>query len=83
MEATNFTREELAQYILDKAKDSVVDKIKRIISKEKNNDIVAHTIKGTPLSASQYKAEIQRGLDDIKSNRVTSDEDLAKEIENW
>lgn len=83
MEATNFTREQLAQYILDTAKDSVVNKIKTIISKEQNNDIIAHTINGTPLNAIQYKAEIEKGLDDIKANRVTSDEDLAKEIENW
>lgn len=83
MEATNFTREELAQYILETAKDSVVNKIKKIVSKEQNNDIVARTIHGKPLNATQYKAEIQKGLDDIKAGRVTYDDDLSKEIENW
>ena len=83
MEAKNFTREELAQYILNTAKDSVVNKIKKMVSKEQNNDIVARTINGKPLNKSQYKAEIQKGLDDINAGRVTSDDDLAKEIENW
>ncbi|WP_303315748.1 hypothetical protein Q4Q34_14225 [Flavivirga abyssicola] len=83
MEATNFTREQLAQYILDTAKDSVVNKIKKIVSKEQKDDIVAYTVNGEPLNVSQYKIEIQKGLDDIEAGRVTSDNDLTKEIENW
>jgi hypothetical protein len=83
MEATNFTREQLAQYILDTAKDSVINKIKTIVSKEQQEDIVAYTVKGEPLNVAQYKVEIQKGLDDIEAGRFISDDDLAKEIQNW
>ncbi len=83
MEATNFTREELAQYILHTAKDSVIAKFKAILEKENTEEIVAYTVEGKPLNASQYKAEIQKGLDDIKAGRVTSHEDLLKEVQTW
>lgn len=83
METTNFTREQLARYILDTAKDSVVNKIKKIVTNEQKKDIVAYTVNGIPLNAVQFKAEIQKGLDDIEAGRVISDDDLAKEIENW
>ncbi|MEW4922363.1 hypothetical protein [Algibacter sp. 2305UL17-15] len=83
MNTTNFTREELAQYILHTAKDSVVNKIKNIVSKEHDGKIVAYTTKGKPLSENQFRAEVQKGMDDVKSGRIISEEDLAKEIENW
>jgi len=44
MEVIDFTREQLAQYILDNAKDSVIDKIKVLLEKE--GEIVAYTVKG-------------------------------------
>ena len=82
MEARNFTREELAEYILHIAKDSVINEIKSLVTK-KQEEIIAYTVNGQPLNSNQFKAEIQKGLDDIEAGRVTSDEDLAKEIENW
>ncbi|MFV0530211.1 MAG: hypothetical protein ACK5MD_02110 [Flavobacteriales bacterium] len=46
MDITNFTREELAQYILHTAKDSVIAKFKAILEKENKEDIVAYTVQG-------------------------------------
>ena len=83
MEATNFTREELAQYILHTAKDSVISKIKSIVYKEEQEHIVGYTVDGKPLNANQYKVEIQKGIDDIKAGKVTLHQDLLKEIQTW
>ncbi|WP_312090928.1 hypothetical protein [Chryseobacterium sp.] len=57
MEAMNFTREQLAQYILNNAKDSVIDKIKALLEKEE--ETVAYTIKGQPLTKKEYISHIE------------------------
>ncbi len=57
MEVINFTREQLAQYILNNAKDSVIDKIKALLEQE--DEIVAYTINGQPLTKKEYISHIQ------------------------
>lgn len=57
MEVIDFTREQLAQYILDNAKDSVIDKIKALLEKE--DEIVAYTVKGKSLTKEEYISHIQ------------------------
>ena len=57
MEAINFTREQLAQYILNNAKDSVIDKINALLEKE--DETVAFTIKGQPLTKKEYFSHIE------------------------
>ncbi|MDG3582925.1 hypothetical protein [Galbibacter pacificus] len=44
-------------------------------------DIVAYMAKGEPLNVAQYKAEIQKELDDIEAGRVASDNNLAESLE--
>lgn len=80
------TKIELIKQLLNVNKESVLEKIKEILSSEDSSneeEIVAYTFDGKPLTPNQYRTEIQKGLDDIKAGRVTSDEDLAKEIESW
>lgn len=77
------TKLELIQHLLTVKKESVLEKIREVLLKNSKEDIVAYTTSGKPLNIEQYKAKIQRGLDDIEAGRVTSDEDLAKEIETW
>lgn len=57
MEAMNFTREQLAQYILNNAKDSVIDKIKALLEKEE--ETVAYPTKGEPLTKKEYISHIE------------------------
>lgn len=56
MKAMNFTREQQAQYILNNAKDSVIDKIKALLEKE--DEIVTYTIKGQALSKKEYMSHV-------------------------
>mgnify|MGYP003590177570 CR=1 FL=1 len=57
MEAMDFTREQLAQYILNNAKDSVIDKIKALLEKE--DETIAYTTKGQPLTKKEYTTHIE------------------------
>lgn len=84
MKPLNLTREQLAQYILNEAKESSISKIKSIISNENNEDaIIAFGSDGNPLNEKEYIKAIRTGIKDIKAGRVTSDDDLSKEIEHW
>ena len=74
MEAMNFTREQLAQYILNNAKDSLIDKIKAPLEKE--DEIVAYSIKGQSLTKKEYISHIEtisKKIDD-GSKTYTSNE---------
>ncbi len=83
MAANHFTREELAQYILHSAEDEVIAKFNAVLEEENSEEIVAYTVEGKPLNIRQYKAEIQKGLDDIEAGRVVSHEDLLRDIQTW
>ena len=83
MRVDKFTREELAEYILHTAKDSVIQSIKALLSKEDSAEIVAYTVDGEPLNKEQYVREVQFGLEDIQKGNTTSDSDLDNEISNW
>ncbi len=80
------TKLELVKKILEVNRESVLKKIKEILASETNSnpsEIVAYTTQGEPLTIEEYKAEIQKGLDDIEAGRFISHKDLLKEIENW
>ncbi len=83
MEATNYTREQLAQYILNTAKDSVISKIKSIVSKEEQEEIVGYTVHGKPITAAEMNKKLARSEEDYKAGRVTTHEELLKEMKTW
>ncbi len=47
------------------------------------NQIVGYTIDGRPLNINDYNNEIEKGLDDIKNNRIISHQDLLIEMKSW
>lgn len=78
------TKLELIQHLLSVEKESILEKVKEILLEDSNeSEIISYTTSGTPLNIEQYKAKIQRGIDDYEMGRVTSDEDLEKEIDTW
>lgn len=83
MEAMNFTREQLAQYILNNAKDSLITKLKAIIEKEEKNDIVAYSIDGKPLTFDQYRQELEEAEKEIEKGEFLTSSELEKEIDSW
>ncbi|MHC0446605.1 hypothetical protein ACWA1F_14440 [Flavobacterium sp. 3-218] len=47
------------------------------------NDVVSYDASGNPLTLSEYHNKVEEGLADIKYNRIISQEDLEKEMEDW
>ena len=70
----------LVQQILLVQKGSLITKIKGILEKEM---IVGYTTDGEPLTKEAYNARLARAEQDVLEGRVTSSEDLRKEVESW
>lgn len=50
---------------------------------ETENKIIGYDAEGKALTLSDYIKKVEEGLDDIKNNRVISQEKLEQEIESW
>lgn len=74
-------RKKIHQYI-DIADARLLKIINAIIVQDENN-IVAYTTDGKPLTAAQYKAELDLSEKEIENGQFTTQEDLEKEIEKW
>jgi hypothetical protein len=72
-------RAELARTILNEENESLLAKILNLIRKE--------TKKAQPfpcqMTVEELKVEVRQSLEDIRNGRVTSQEDLEKEILLW
>nr|WP_314838219.1 hypothetical protein [uncultured Flavobacterium sp.] len=47
------------------------------------NEIVSYDANGNPLTISEYHNKVEEGLEDIKYNRVISQENLIEEMKTW
>lgn len=64
------TKIELVKQLLNVDKESVLNKVKAILSSEQNN-VVAYTTAGEPLSEEKYIAHINQISNDIKNGAKT------------
>jgi len=76
------TKLELIQYLLNTQKESLLLKVRELVLME-SDEVVGFTAKGEPLTVLSLNAKLERAEEDYRTGRVTTDEDLAKEIENW
>jgi len=79
MEAINFNRKELADYILHSAKDSFIEKVKALMLKE-NEEIVAYTADGKPLTKEKYIARVKKISNEIENGAKTY---TSGEVKNY
>jgi hypothetical protein len=66
--------------------DTADERVLRIVSSVFDNylnEVVSYDTAGNPLTLSEYHNKVEEGLEDIKYGRLTSHEDLSKEIESW
>ncbi len=68
---------ELIQYLLNTDKESLLKKMKELVLKEECEE------KRDPFTLNQLNAKLERAEEDYTAGRITTDEDLAKEIETW
>jgi len=76
------TKLELIQYLLNTKKESMLLKIKELILQEKE-EIIGYSGNGEPLTIEILNAKLERAEKDYQAGRITTDEDLEREIENW
>lgn len=72
---------ELIQYLLNTDKESLLQKMKELVLKEDNT--IGNSDKRVPFTIEELNNKLKRSEEDYKAGRVTTDEDLAKEIETW
>ena len=66
--------------------DLADERVLRIVSSVFDNylnEIVSYDAKGNVLTLSEYHNKVEEGLEDIKYNRVISQENLIEEMKTW
>lgn len=76
------TKLELIQYLLNTQKESLLLKVKELISNDRQ-ETVGHTGSGESISLEKLYAKLEKAEKDYQLGKVTTDEDLEKEIENF
>jgi hypothetical protein len=74
-------RKRIHQYI-DLADERLLNLINAIITQDENT-IIAYTTEGKPLTAAEYRKELDLSEKEIENGEFISQEDLEKEIEKW
>lgn len=69
--------------LLNNADEKLLKVVKEAIDNYKEEEIVAHTVAGKPLTRKEYKEELERALQEIRNGNFTTHEDLLKEMKNW
>lgn len=67
---------------MEHSNDFILKQISDLLDKYEH-EIVGSDVSGYPLTISEYNNKVEEGLTDLKYGRVTSHNDLLKEIEGW
>ncbi|MCD0464857.1 hypothetical protein D0817_05880 [Flavobacterium cupreum] len=65
------------------ADERLLKVVKAVIESYQEEEIVAFSVDGKPITRSVYKAELATAKLEIEKGQFTSQEDLEKESENW
>jgi len=75
-------KESVLQYI-NSADERLLKVVKAVIESYQEDEIVAYTVSGNPLTRNQYKIELTQAIEEINQGKFISQEDLEKESESW
>ncbi|KAF2338582.1 hypothetical protein [Flavobacterium tistrianum] len=75
-------RDSILEYI-NTADERLLKVVKAVIESYQEDEIVAFSVDGKPITRSEYKAELANAENEIKIGNIISQEDLEKESENW
>jgi hypothetical protein len=71
---------ELIEWLIKLNDKSTIKKVEEL----RNQSVKSrYEAKLRPMSSRAYKSMLERGMEDYKNGRTTSQEDLEKESENW
>jgi mevalonate pyrophosphate decarboxylase len=75
-------RDNLLQYI-NQADERLLKVVKAVMESYWEEEVVAYSVDGKPLTKIVYKEELKEAIAEIKRGEFTTQEDLEKESENW
>ena len=75
-------RDSLLQYI-NQADERLLKVVKAVMESYWEEEVVAYSVDGKPLTKIAYKEELKEAITEIKRGEFTTQEDLEKESENW
>ncbi len=75
-------KDSVLQYI-NSADERLLKVVKAVIESYQEDEIVAYTVNGNPLTRNQYKIELTQAIEEINNGKFISQEDLEKESESW
>lgn len=75
-------RDSVLEYI-NTADERLLKVVKAVIESYQEEETVAFSVEGKPITRAVYKEELVKAELDIKNRNVISQEDLEKVSENW
>tara|TARA_R110000868_G_scaffold62248_2_gene188302 strand:+ start:351 stop:602 length:252 start_codon:yes stop_codon:yes gene_type:complete len=71
----------LLKKVLEEKNESTLIKINRILNKE--DEIVAYSTSGEPLTKLEYLRQIEKGANDIAEGKILSSVELRNRVNSW
>ncbi|MFV5693575.1 hypothetical protein ACM55K_16245 [Flavobacterium sp. LT1R49] len=68
---------------INTADERLLKVVKAVIESYQDEEIVAFTVDGKPITRAIYKSELVEAKAEIKRGEHSTQEDLEKESENW
>jgi len=75
-------RKTMKDYI-EEADERLLNVLKAVVESYKENDIVAYTVNGDPLTRKKYCQELLEAEAEVARGEFTDQEDLERESEKW
>ncbi|CAA9199900.1 hypothetical protein FLA105534_02846 [Flavobacterium bizetiae] len=75
-------RDSVLEYI-NTADERLLKVVKAVIESYQEEEIVAFSVEGKPITRGAYKAELANAKLEIQKGEFISQDDLEKESENW
>ncbi|MBP6127320.1 hypothetical protein [Flavobacterium sp.] len=75
-------RDDIKNYV-NIADERLLKVVKAVMESYWDEETVAFTVDGKPLTKKMYAQELQNGILEIQNNETISQEILEKESENW
>jgi hypothetical protein len=70
-------------HYIETADERLLKVVKAVVESYRENDVVAFSVDGHPMTAEQYRQELLDAEAEIERGEYTTQEDLEKESENW
>ena len=68
---------------INSADERLLKVVKAVIESYQEDEIVAYSVDGKPLTRNLYKIELTQAIEEINSGKFITQDDLEKESKSW